>query len=353
MSSAVFFSWWRARLGELVPTFLRRRWGSVRAGITLSIDGEQVQIRSADNSQPVVVDLGGERPAETSTEIATLLAALPGGPQQIRLQLEAHDYLVRRFSLPRAAQGNLAEAVGYQLPQLTPFSADQLLYACGEADDSPSTGALSVWLVAVPRQRVERALAVIDQPAPHSPLQLRAPPTTGEALSLTWRASDLSPTSQRSMRIAWVALVALWIGVLGIHMFKQAEQQRMLDETLGELRTKAATVSQLHEQLARVRVQVEQVSELKASGGSPLMVLDRLSQALSDETWLLGMELRKGQLMLRGVSASPANLIETLEATDFLKDVSFDSAITRDGRSEGDRFNIRATLEKAQGRTDQ
>ena len=126
-----------------------------------------------------------------------------------------------------------------------------------------------------------------------------------------------------------------------------------LDETLAELRTKAATVSRLHGRLAKVRQHIQQLSDLKASDRSPLRVLDQLSQLLDDQTWLLGMELRKSHLTLRGVSASPASLIETLEATDILKDVSFDSAITRDGRSEGDRFNIRATLEKAEGGTDQ
>ncbi len=353
MNSRVFFDWWRARLGELVPAFLKRRWGSAKAGITLAIDGEQLQVRSANSAQSTLVDLAGDRPAQRSPELAALLGTLPGGPQQIALQLQAGDYLVRRFPLPRAAQGNLAEAVGYQLPQLTPFAADQLLYACGETGDSPPNGKLSVWLVAVPRQRVERALTVIDQPLPDNPLRLSEPPAEGEPLSLTWRASDLSPASQRSMRLAWVALLVLWVGVFGIHLFKQEQQQRMLDETLDDLRVKAATVSRLDERLTRVRTRITQLSELKASGASPLTVLDRLSQLLDDETWLQGMELGKAQLTLRGVSASPASLIETLEATDILKDVSFESAITRDGRSEGDRFNIRATLETPAARAEQ
>lgn len=351
MNGAIFFSWWRARLGELIPAVLRRRWGSVKAGITLAIDAGRLQISSASSPQPVIIDLSPENPVEHGPEVEALLGALPGGPQQIRLVLEPRDYLVRRFSLPRAARGNLAEAVGYQLPQLTPFSADQLLYACGEADDSPTSGALSVWLVAVPRHRVERALAMIDQSPPENPLRLRTPPAPGEPLSLTWRASAPSPGAQRSLRMAWVVLVALWIGVVGIHLYKQEQQQRMLDETLAELRTKAATVSRLHERLSTVQRRLAQLSQLKSMGTSPLTVLDGLSQLLDDDTWLLGLELRKDQLTLRGVSASPASLIETLEATAMLEDVSFESAITRDGRSEGDRFNISATLESAQEET--
>ena len=282
---------------------------------------------------------------EQAPEVKALLGALPGGPQQIRLVLEPRDYLIRRFSLPRAARGNLAEAVGYQLPQLTPFSADQLLYACGEADDSPTSGALSVWLVAVPRHRVERALALIDQSPPENPLRLRTPPAPGEPLSLTWRASAPSPTAQRSMRLAWVALVALWIGVVGIHLYKQEQQQRMLDETLADLRTKAVAVSRLHDRLSTVQRRLAQLSELKATGTSPLMVLDGLSQLLDDDTWLQNLELKGRELSIQGLSPSPAGLIERLDDAALLNDVQFEAAITQDVRTGGSRFSIGARVQ--------
>ena len=48
MNAALFLSWWRARLGELIPAFLRRRWGSAKAGITLAIDAGRLQISSAN-----------------------------------------------------------------------------------------------------------------------------------------------------------------------------------------------------------------------------------------------------------------------------------------------------------------
>jgi hypothetical protein len=124
-------------------------------------------------ARPVVVD--------------EFMARLPGRPQRIALVLGPEEYLLRRTTLPRAARDNLAEAVGYQLPQLTPFSASQLIYACGEAADSPSEGPLSVWLVAVPRQRVSRALALIGQTPPEGYLPLRDSPSPGAPVELAWR----------------------------------------------------------------------------------------------------------------------------------------------------------------------
>ena len=76
-------------------------------------------------------------------------------------------------------------------------------------------------------------------------------------------------------------------------------------------------------------------------------MLEVLSEQLDDQTWLQGFDLRDGRLKLRGLSVSPATLIETLEATEVLTDVRFGSAITRDGRSEGDRFNLSARVQAA------
>lgn len=345
MSSAEFFKWWGAHLATFIPRLLRRRWGPVKASITLSVEGDRLQISLADTGLSATADLSGDRPAQQTSEVAALLADLPGGPQQIKLVLGPHDYLLRHINLPRAAQGSLVEAVGYQLPQLTPFTADQLLYACGENESSPSSGPLSVWLVAVPRQRVEKVMQVIDLQVPENPLHLDSPPAANESLTLRW-GTDLSASSQRSMRFAWVVLVLLWFGVFGIHMVRQEQQQQLLDETLDEMRSSAAVVIQLHERLSMERERLELLTHLKAHGSLPLTLLERLSVLLDDETWLQGLDLHEGELILHGVSVSPTGLLEKLEATEILEDVRFDSAITRDGRSEGDRFNIRANLEK-------
>ena len=77
------------------------------------------------------------------------------------------------------------------------------------------------------------------------------------------------------------------------------------------------------------------------------MLLDMLTQQLDDRTWLQGLELRGQRLTLRGISSSPATLLETLEASRLLQNVRFEAAITRDGRGQGDRFNISAQLERA------
>ncbi len=345
MNIAEFFHWWRSQLVELMPPALRGSWQDSRSRLTLRIRRNTVELQSPTRGDSARVTLPPGDAAVRPPEAEAFLSRLRGRPQRISLVLSPDDYLLRELTLPRAAQGNLAEAVGYQLPQLTPFSASQLIYACGETADSPADGPLSAWLVAVPRQRVARALALVGETPPEGYLPLRQPPAPGEDVELVWRVAETSAAGQQRWRLAWLGLAALWVGVLGLHLYHQQQAQARLDQTLAELRSQAQEVGELRDRLAVASAQAQRLGALKQSAYSPLVLLDALTEQLDDQTWLQGFDLRDGRLTLRGISTSAATLIETLEATPMLRDVRFDAAITRARRSEGDRFNISAQLE--------
>lgn len=344
MRAGEFLQWWRGQLADMMPAALRGSWQDARTTLVLRLDRNALELHSpALDSTARIGLLEGDEAARPAVQ--AFLSKLPGRPQRLSLTLGPDEYLLRRTTLPRAAQANLAEAVGYQLPQLTPFTASQLVYACGVAPDTPPDGPLSVWLVAVPRQRIARALALIGQTPPDGYLPLRQPPSPGTPLELAWGLPDASAFSGRRLRLAWMGLAALWLGVLGLHLYHQQQAQARLEQTLDGLRVRALEVSALRDRLAAAQAQLQKLTEIRQSTHSPLALLDTLTEQLDDQTSLQGFDLRGGRLTLRGITASPATLLETLEASSMLRDVRFDSAITRDGRSQGDRFNISAQLE--------
>ena len=346
MKFGEFLHWWRNQLLELMPAALRRSWQGTKTTLILGIDGSSVTLRSPSLDTQTACELPNDTQTTRPTSVDNFLSRLQR-PERLLLRLAPNEYLLRRLTLPRAAQANLAETVGYQLPQLTPFTASQLVYACGETGDSPPDGSISVWLVAVPRQRIERALALIDQTAPDGYLPLRHPPQPGEALELSWRLQGASSHRQQRMRLAWLGLVVLCCGVLGLHLYHQHQAQTRLDKILDELRVRVPRVGELRDRLAAAEAQAAKLTSLRQSTPSALSVLEVLTEQLDDQTWLQGFDLHDGRLTLRGISESPATLIETLEDTEVLRDVRFGSAITRDGRSEGDRFNLSARVEPA------
>ena len=345
MTADEFFLWWRAQLAEIIPASLRGSWHNTKTSVLLSIDGNSLELSTPSTGAPAKFDLTANEDAARPKALQEFLSSLPGSPQRIRLNLAPAEYLSRQLTLPRAAKPNLAEAVRYQLPQLTPFSADQLLYACGEHPDSPADGPLSVWLVAIPRERVARALRLIGQSPPDSPLALRHPPAAGEPLALSWRVAETSRTPQHRKRLAWVGLIGLLIGVITLHFVNRQQEQAVLDSTLDEVRSRAVQVGNLRDRLTAANAQTAWLDEHKQSSVSTLALLNELAERLDDKTWLQGLELQGRRVTMRGISSSPATLIETLEASQLLKDVRFESAITRDNRGQGDRFNISAEIE--------
>ena len=347
MTVAEFLDWWRSRLGEMVPASLRGSWNDAKTTLVLEIEDNRLAL-SAPPAQttarveltPDVDRLGKPKPVQD------FLFGLNGTPRRIRLSLAPSEYLSQQLMLPRAAQAHLAEAVGYQLPQLTPFTSDQLLYACGERPNSSPDGPLSVWLVAVPRQKVTRALAWIDQPPPDNPLPVQTPPDPGEKLVVSWSTRESATSPRRHLRLAWIGLAIAWLAVLGLHSHNRQQEQVQLDTTRAELRARASEVARLRDHLERARLQADWLAQHRAQAISPLVLIDTLTQQLDDQTWLQGLELKGQRLTLRGISASPAALLETLEGSELLQDVRFQSAITRDRREQGDRFNISARLER-------
>lgn len=347
MTPGEFFDWWRTQLVELVPAPLRGSWHSTKTTLTLKIEKGSMKLSAPAGEAAVEVQLNAANEAPQPKAVADFLAGLPGRPQRIRLTLGPTEYLLRHLTLPRAAQAHLAEAVSYQLPQLTPFTADQLFYACGETSDSPANGPLSVWLVAVPRRRITRALELIGQLPPDDQLPIKIPPGPDQELIVAWSVREQAASPRRRMRIAWTVLLALWLAVLGLYIDNREQAQSKLDLTRDELRARAIEVSRLRDRLERTRSQAAWLVQRREQAVSPLTLLDALTQQLDDQTWLQGFELRGQRLTLRGISSSPAALLETLETSRLLQDVKFEAAITRDGRGQGDRFSISARLEPA------
>jgi general secretion pathway protein L len=344
MKSAAFFSWWLSQLGELVPAPLRGSWHKTKTSVTLEISNDHCEISAPPGDMRASFSIPRQEDAPVPQEVGPFIANLRGAPQRIQLVLAPDDYLSTRLTLPRAARAHLAEAVRYQLPQLTPFSADQLLYACGESPNSASEGPLPIWLVAIPRAKIARTLSAIGQPLPENPLPLRSPPASGSSLSLSWPVAEGPTEPRRRVRMAWLGLVILCVAVLGVHYSKVQSERSTLQDMLSELRPEAREVRRLRDRLTAARAQAESLLERKQTSLSPLMLLDALTRQLGDDTWIQGLELNGQRLKLRGISSSPASVIEQLEALELLREVRFDTAITRDGRSQGDRFNISAQL---------
>jgi len=340
-----FLTWWGTHLGELVPPSWYRLWQRARTTITLRVGRDKVTLIGPTGEIVAACAIPAADHPDAPMVLKDFVAGLPDPPQRLRVVMETGQFLVHHFAMPRAAKGHLAEAVGYQLPKLTPFNLDQVLYACGTDADPTATGPLPVWLVAIPRQRLIGVLTLIGQDPPENPLTLGAPPDTDEPLELAWSIAEPSRSARRNLKLAWIGMLALWLGALGLHLHNRHNVLDQLDEVLSDLRPEAAEVGVLRQRLTDSVEQLEWLGERKRLTASSLVLLDSLTQLLDDQTSLQRLDFDGTNLTLTGVSAAPSSLVETLETSSSFEGVRFD-AFTRDRRNDANRFNLSAKVEQ-------
>lgn len=346
MTESGFLRWWLDQLASLVPARLSLPWSANNGSLTIEIDQQALTVIPPRAKEGIAIELatggagGDENPA--------LRARVPKDLNAVNVRLAPHEFLLRRFPLPVAARPHLRDAVGFQLPKVTPFTASQVYYACGIDRDVPSSDDLvNVWVVAVPRRRVLAALQALGLEEPETPPGISHPPAAGEWLDFTWRVSQKNVASQTRHRLLWVGAGILCILAAGLHLYNRQATRDSLSETLSDLRRQSAEVAGIRERLAETSARVDWMNEAKNASVSTLDVLDVLTRELEDDTWLQNLEVTREKVSLQGLSPAPAGLIEKLEGAPILHDVRFESAITQDPRNSGSRFSISAKLRSA------
>jgi len=344
MPTREFFDWWRAQLSELIPTSWQGRGQHRRNRLALTLNPGTVKVEDATGGEIGEYELSRQQTPTVPDRVAEVIHGMRGQLRQIDVVVSQGEYLLRRLTLPMAAKTNLYEAVGYQLGKLTPFTGSQLLYACGTTGENVADGMVPVWLVAVPRQSVQQAMALLGQETPAGALPLTSPPGAGDSLRFSWQTATKGGYSRHGLRLAFVGMLLLWAAGLGLHLHNISQAREHLGGELDELRVQAAEVQRLRDRIARHTDSAEKLIGLRQQYVSPLVVIDTLTEQLDDRTWLQNLELDGDELTLRGTSSAAATLIETLEASDLLHQVEFNAAITRNAGENGDRFNLTARL---------
>lgn len=349
MRPAEFFDWWGSELSELVPPQVRSRLGRNRCVLVLALEQpDAIRVSASVEGEPR--ELGslplsaGEEPRHA---LRAFIRELHQRPDRVELHLPPGRFIAREVSLPLAAEGNLRDAIGFQIDRLTPFTADQVNYHCGVSERLPNEKRLKAWLTVTPKEPLERALKLVAELQPMPARPPRQAPAAGQPLVIGYRPKAAIQSGRSP--ILW-GLVLLNLALFGtgayLHVDNRLEQRdRMLAE-LRAVQARAQVASELNDRIEGIREQASALFTRRTT--SPLMVevIEDLTARLSDGTWLQRFEAKNGRLKLQGVSNAASTLIGQLEESPMLADVRFDASITRDNRTGGERFSVSGQIVK-------
>jgi general secretion pathway protein L len=364
-----FLRWWAAELGALAPLGARNAVARRRLRPVIAFDADTATLwrpvmrDGAIAMEPsATIELGGDAAAVVAAGQAAVDAsarvAYGGvtGTPRMRVAIPSRSVLRRRLTLPAAVEENLRQAIGYDLDRLTPFKADELYYDAAIASRDAARGTIDVDFAAVRKPVVDAAVAH----ATAWGAEVRGV-TPDDPAAANLSRVNLAPDALRSVPAPWtrwqfwvpIAALALIAGVaVVLPLWQKREYAIAIINRAEGVRQQAAVSERLRAELERAASDYNFALERKHAWPPIVKVLDSVTRALPDDTWLTQLEIRtlpKGrerdrEIVMRGESGNAGSLIPVLEASGIVAQVAPRSPTTKIQPGPGEVFDLGAQL---------
>ena len=342
------YDWW---LDELSKT-LTPQWEGARRWKTLisSADGG-IEIHRLDgDARTPLGHLPAAADAAQSEALAEKIAkSAETNTKDVLLRLSDGDVVERIIQIPKAASDVVDPVVRNQLERIVPWRENDTRFGyriVGPNAKSPSQ--LDVRIVATSRKILDDVLAK-SRAIGLEPSSVEFAPSSdaGHPIQLTSTQTD---PRKKTKDVVQAALAALFVGCLaiaavGLYMlFDRYSQRDDLLQRISVVRARVEANRKLNLRNAQLRQQHSLLMAQKAKDPAVMMLIERLSQALPDDTYLTELELHGPEARLLGKSDNPTALISVLEETAEFKDVRFAAPTVREENENAETFSIIATV---------
>ena len=325
---ARLWGWWREGLAGCIPAAVRTRIaaGDAPLAVRRSGDGWQINGEAGD-------------PLRTEELALHLIERTAGRPRATVLQLESGEVLVTRVVLPRAAEENRREVLGFEMERRTPFRAEQVYFdyvaETGEADAQH----VAARLFTTARAGVDAAIAELGR----GHVEIAGVSVDGAPRSLNLLPVEKRPRGRSSAGLnllLGLVLLGLVAAALALPVHQQGKALDAQAAQLAKAREQADAVIKLREEASILeRAQRFAIERRIAVPHVPDLLLE-VTHLLPDSTWVQQISYEKGRLELRGESSEAYALIPLLEASPLFEDVKFRSTVTQNTRTSRERFHI-------------
>jgi len=323
------FRWWMDELMGMVPPawrdrLLRRSFAVAELG-----DGGVVY-RRADT---------GER-----------LAEKPRG--SVKLSLPQDQVLIRQIELPILPTSDLKRMVALDLDRLTPFRPEQVLFDTEVVARDDANGRQKLLLGVVPRsialRMLERARGFGLEPA-----AVGVAPASGEGANLNFLSAlrDMGGGAGARRRSTY-----WWAGAGVLMAFNLFMLNYRDSSTTAELREAVESQQGPVTVAMRLRDKVQKEAARRASllnqmrRDAPLPVLEAVTQAMPDGTWVERFEWNGKTVRIRGFRKDAPNLLASLELSPLLRNARSLSSDPRAAMAGTGNFELAADRETERGR---
>ncbi len=281
-----------------------------------------------------------------------LTGALPHGASVFpAMELPEHMFLHRHLLLPGLSEQDLAAAVQLEVEAINPFGSELLWGYATRFDDV--RGVVHVDAVLASRRQVNEWYGQQSAAHPAADGQPEVWAVAGLARPLrlqgfgTNRRTVLAAQRHR-LNLALLALAGLLLVLLLLSPTLQARARAIAAGTAFErLHQQAAPAVALRDQIVRDGEKAASLERYAASRAEPVKVLEAVTRALPDDTWLVTFRTDGLTAQLVGYTPNAAALLRTLEQMPGAREVKATAAATRRPGHSKESFSIEVKLDPA------
>jgi len=326
---AEFFSWWVARIDELLPTGWTNSAARPRDGVVVDVS----------KGQDITASIR-HRGIESPTGLGA--AARIAGRKPVMLRPPASFVLVKHHVVPTVPRRDLDHMLFHELSRITPFSADRLFWHWESSVRRGDRTRTETILTMVPKEPLEPAFAELDTAGIKVDFIEVGPADKPRLLP----AADRAEPGNRAVlahRLAWLC-GGLAVVALVLPFIIQDYALRSTEASIAELQPAIKQVESLRRGLAASSGAHDILMREAERTGDVLQVLATITRILPDDTYLTDFALRERQMTISGRTASAPRLITGLSADPAIREPAFTAPVTRTEGAAAEVFSIKAEI---------
>lgn len=354
------WSWWLEGMQQILPPGWTGFFFKTLPCIVAEVSDEALTLlrQSPSGEREQVARLSqDELEIAADGALLSLLGPMSRGAlaqTDVVLCLPEDGVLVHRMSVPVAARSNLHAMVSYQIPRLTPFSADSVYFDVRVLGVDETANTLDVEVLIALRSVVDPLVARLTR--------LLGLPVGRVTIAQDSRLVAFNLLPGRSGGARWwrrlspnAYLVALLIVVLAAAVITPVYKQRSLvverKLQLLELNARAADLLAKKQTLDSELALIGYMANKRQDSKAPLMILAELTKVFPESVFVNAFLLRDGEVEIGGAGTGVVDLIDRINSSPLFEGARFTSPLSRDARTGKDQFRI--TFRLRQGVSEQ
>lgn len=342
-----FFHWWKTGLSYCLPVQWREYLWPTADQIHVSILDEEILLSLVSFNKPALSEEKRFNMHDKHNIENTLQAWLARQEKPVIYGLIPNDLILTRpIVLPKNAMENIDDILSFELERKTPFNKTQVYFDYTSSDDENKSQSTVTLFIAL-REKIDSFLANLNNIGITINVVTHDANLSINLLPEEFRLAD-RPHDKRILPLLTIASALCLVAALYLPLFKMEQDIQFLETKFTELRTEALALAQQEKTVEANYQRQNFLIEQEKNRINELAIIKTLTELLPDDTYLTRYIHKQGELQLQGESSTASDLIEKLENNRYFYNTQFRSAITKNAKTNKERFHIISKTKKVE-----